>query len=202
MIVKNKKPKSESSVSANEGSPSIEVVGLSKPLRIIRGIGDWAGYVAETLGILGLTIGIVLQLWDVICRNFGFKAADPSWVFDGSSLALIVGALIYVAATRQHLGFTGIAEVMNNKQLKRRLERFTNPLVAGLLIVLAYYGVLLVKDQIHFGGSYSTAFYSPMWIFYAAFPLTCILAAVRWLTRSIKRDGDEEDEQKITPPEV
>jgi TRAP-type C4-dicarboxylate transport system permease small subunit len=171
----------------------------SRTVRIVRAIGDWTGYIAEAFGITGLSIGILLQLWDVLCRNFDFKSLDPSWVSDGSSLALILGALIYVAATRQHLGFTGIAEVMNNKTLKRRLEYVTNPLVSALLIFLAYYGVLLVKDQIHFGGSYSTAFYSPLWLFYAAFPFTCILAAVRWITRSVKRDDDDDDEI-ILPP--
>lgn len=169
-----------------------------KILRVIGGIGDWTAHIAETLGIFGLSVGILLQLWDVLCRNLSFKALDPSWVSDGSSLALILGALIYVAATRVHLGFTGIAEVLNNKTLKRRLEYVTNPAVAALLIVLAYYGVLLVKDQIGFGGSYTTAFYSPLWLFYAAFPLTCILAAIRWLTRSIKRDDD--DDEVILPP--
>jgi TRAP-type C4-dicarboxylate transport system permease small subunit len=167
---------------------------------IVRGIGDWAGYIAEAIGIAGLSIGIVLQLWDVLCRNLDFKSLDPSWVSDGSSLALIIGGLVYVAATKQHLGFTGIAEVMNNKKLKRRLEYVTNPLVAGLLIVLAYYGILLVRDQMHFGGSYSAAFYSPLWIFYLAFPVTCILAAIRWLTRSLKRRGDDEDD--IVPLDV
>jgi TRAP-type C4-dicarboxylate transport system permease small subunit len=171
----------------------------SKILRVIRGIGDWTGYIAETLGIFGLSLGIILQLWDVLCRNFDFKSLDPSWISDGSSLALILGALIYVAATKVHLGFTGIAEVLNNKKLKRRLEYVTNPLVAALLIFLAYYGILLVKDQIGFGGSYSTAFYSPLWLFYAAFPLTCILAAIRWLTRSIKRDDDDDDDVIIPP---
>jgi TRAP-type C4-dicarboxylate transport system permease small subunit len=189
----------------NRGT-EIEVVVMTAQLRgasartakTIRVIGDWAGYIAETFGIAGLSIGIILQLWDVLCRNFDFKSLDPSWISDGSSLALILGALIYVAATRQHLGFTGIAEVMNNKTLKRRLEYVTNPLVAALLIFLAYYGVLLVKDQIHFGGAYSTAFYSPLWLFYAAFPLTCILAAIRWSTRSLKRDDDDDD--LILPP--
>ena len=169
-------------------------------VRVIAGIGDWTGYIAEFFGIAGLSIGICLQLWDVLCRNFDFKTLDPSWISDGSSLALILGALIYVAATRQHLGFTGIAEVLNNKRLKRRMEYVTNPLVAGLLIFLAYYGVLLVKDQIGFGGSYSAAFYSPLWIFYAAFPLTCVLTAIRWLTRSAKRPGDDQDE--IVLPDV
>jgi TRAP-type C4-dicarboxylate transport system permease small subunit len=169
-------------------------------LRIIGGIGDWSAYIAEALGIFGLSLGIILQLWDVLCRNLDFKSLDPSWISDGSSLALILGALIYVAATRVHLGFTGIAEVLNNKTLKRRLEYVTNPLVAALLIFLAYYGILLVKDQIGFGGSYSTAFYSPLWLFYAAFPLTCILAAIRWLTRSVKRDDDDDDDDFIIPP--
>ncbi|MGA7835936.1 MAG: TRAP transporter small permease subunit [Acidimicrobiales bacterium] len=171
----------------------------SKFLRIVRGIGDWTGYIAETLGIFGLSLGIMLQLWDVLCRNLDFKSLDPSWISDGSSLALILGALIYVAATKVHLGFTGIAEVLNNKTLKRRLEYVTNPLVAALLIFLGYYGILLVKDQIGFGGSYSTAFYSPLWLFYAAFPLTCFLAAIRWLTRSIKRDDDDDDDVIIPP---
>lgn len=162
-------------------------------LRVIRKAGDWSGYVAEALGITGLSIGICLQLWDVLSRNLGFGSLDEPWVLDGSSLALVLGALVYVAATRRHIGFVGLPDLINNKTLKRRMQAITNPIVAALLIFLAYYGIQLVTSQVQFGGSYSTSFWSPLWLFYAAFPVTCILAAIRWITRNLGRQQDEED---------
>jgi TRAP-type C4-dicarboxylate transport system permease small subunit len=163
-------------------------------LRRARTVGDWSGYIAEALGITGLSIGIGLQLWDVLARNLGFGSLDYQWVSDASSLGLIMGALIYVAATRHHIGFAGVAELIRNDALRRRLQTFTKPIVAALLVFLAYYGIELVRSQIQIGGSYSVAFYSPLWIFYAAFPVTCILAAIRSITSDIKRSGEDAED--------
>ena len=169
-------------------------------LRRARKVGDWSGYVAEALGITGLSIGIGLQLWDVLSRNLGFGSLDYQWVSDASSLGLIMGALIYVAATRHHIGFAGVAELIRNDALRRRLQTFTKPIIAVLLVFLAYYGIELVRSQMQIGGSYSVAFYSPLWIFYAAFPVTCILAALRSITSDLKRPGEESEDDNS--PEV
>ena len=166
--------------------------------RIARTVGDWSGHIAETLGLIGLTIGITLQLWDVLARNLGFASLDFPWVYDASSMALVMGAFIYLAATRRHIGFAGLADLIRNETLRKRLQMVTKPIVAALLLVLAYYGIELVRSQMQLGGSYSEAFYSPLWIFYAAFPITCILAAIRWLTADLKPPGEPPAEDAIT----
>jgi TRAP-type C4-dicarboxylate transport system permease small subunit len=163
-------------------------------LQRAKTVGDWSGHIAEALGITGLSIGIGLQLWDVLARNLGFGSLDYQWVSDASSLGLIMGALIYVAATRHHIGFAGVAELIRNEALRRRLQAFTKPVVAALLVFLAYYGIELVHTQMQSGGSYSAVFYSPLWLFYAAFPLTCILAAIRSITSDIKGPGEEAED--------
>jgi len=166
--------------------------------RIARTMGDWSGHIAETLGITGLTIGIALQLWDVMARNLGFASLDYPWVYDASSMGLIMGAFIYLAATRRHIGFAGLADLIRSETLRKRLQMVTKPIVAALLFVLAYYGIELVRTQMQLGGSYSEAFYSPLWIFYAAFPITCILAAIRWITADLKPPGEPPAEDAIT----
>jgi TRAP-type C4-dicarboxylate transport system permease small subunit len=166
--------------------------------RIARRVGDWSGYIAETLGIIGLAIGIGLQLWDVLSRNLGFPSLDYPWVYDASSMGLIMGAFIYLAATRRHIGFAGLADLIRNEALRQRLQLVTKPIVAAMLLVLGYYGVELVRTQMQLGGAYSSAFYSPLWLFYAAFPITCILAAIRWLTADLKPPGAPPDEDAIT----
>jgi TRAP-type C4-dicarboxylate transport system permease small subunit len=151
--------------------------------RYLQVIGAVAGYVSETLGLLGLGVGIVLQLWNLIFRNIGLLSVVPGWVSDASTLALVSGALLYAASTRTHLGFEGVARVMGRTKVQDRLDFATMPVVTAFLAILAYAGFQYVSETKQIGGVYSTAFWSPLWQFYLLFPVTFLLTALRWLGR-------------------
>lgn len=160
---------------------------LERPARVAARIftvaGSVAGRIAETLGLLGLGIGIVLQLWQLLFRNIGLLRDLPLWVNDASTLALVCGALIYAAASESHLGFEGIAVAFQRRQLQKRINLVTRPIVAACLIILVYAGFQFAQQSRQVGGVYSTTFWSPLWVFYLVFPIALVLAAVRWLGR-------------------
>jgi TRAP-type C4-dicarboxylate transport system permease small subunit len=135
------------------------------------------------LGLLGLGIGILLQLWQLLFRNIGLLRDLPLWVNDASTLALVCGAVVYAAASETHLGFEGIAVAFKRLELQKRIDQVTKPVVAACLIILVYAGYKYAQQSRSVGGSYSTTFWSPLWVFYLLFPIALALAAFRWLGR-------------------
>lgn len=164
---------------------------LERPVRPIVDtvslLGRIAGGIAETLGLVGLTLGILLQLWQLLFRNFGLLRDLPLWVNDASTLALVCGAVIYAAASQTHLGFEGLAAALRREQLQKHIDMATKPIVTACLAILVYAGYEFAEQSRAVGGSYSTTFWSPLWVFYLLFPVALLLAAVRWLGR---RPGD------------
>jgi TRAP-type C4-dicarboxylate transport system permease small subunit len=160
---------------------------LQRPVRPIVDtvslLGRIAGAIAETLGLVGLGLGVLLQLWQLLFRNLGLLRDLPEWVNDASTLALVCGAVIYAAASQTHLGFEGLATALRRKELQRRIDVATKPIVAACLIILVYAGWEFAQQTRVVGGSYSTTFWSPLWIFYLLFPVALALAAIRWLGR-------------------
>lgn len=163
------------------------ITSLERPARLIARLlgllGRATGGIAETFGLLGLGIGILLQLWQLLFRNIGLLRDLPLWVNDASTLALVCGAVIYAAASETHLGFEGIAAAFKRPELQRRIDQVTKPVVAACLIILVYAGYEYVQQSKSVGGSYSTTFWSPLWVFYLLFPVALLLAALRWLGR-------------------
>jgi TRAP-type C4-dicarboxylate transport system permease small subunit len=149
----------------------------------LRYISWCACRVAEAIGMLGLSVGIVLQLINLVMRDLGLTSSVPTWLNDVSTLALVSGAFIYCAATERHIGFGGVLRLLPEGPLRTWAWRFSQLVTTVLLVVLTVGGVQLVQDQAAVGGSYSSSFNFPIAAFYAIAPLTFGLAALRWLSQ-------------------
>jgi TRAP-type C4-dicarboxylate transport system permease small subunit len=138
---------------------------------------------AETLGMVGLSLGVVLQLINVVMRNLGLTRDVPAWLNDVSTLALVSGAFIYCAATERHIGFGGLLRLLPRGPVRTWVWRFSQLVTTVLLVALTVAGIELVHDQAQLGGSYATSFNFPIAAFYAIAPLTFGLAALRWIAQ-------------------
>jgi TRAP-type C4-dicarboxylate transport system permease small subunit len=140
---------------------------------------------AETLGLIGLGFGIALQLVDLVMRNVGLTSSVPNWLDDGSTLALVNGAFIYWAATDRHIGFGGLVGYIPSLRVQVAIHRIAELIVVSMLVLLTVEGIGLVQSQAALGGSYSSAFDFPLWLFYAVAPFTFAISALRQLRRAL-----------------
>lgn len=138
---------------------------------------------AETLGMAGLAIGIVLQLVNLLMRDAGLTRHVPAWMNDVSTLALVSGAFVYCAATERHIGFGGLLRLLPEGRPRTWMWRSRQIVTTALLIALTVAGIQLVHDQSALGGSYSSSFDFPIAAFYAIAPLTFGLAALHWVSQ-------------------
>jgi TRAP-type C4-dicarboxylate transport system permease small subunit len=151
--------------------------------KALRLVALCACRIAETLGMLGLSLGVVLQLINVVMRNLGLTRDVPAWLNDVSTLALVSGAFVYCAATERHIGFGGLLRLLPEGPARTWVWRFSQFVTTALLVTLTISGIKLVQDQSALGGSYSSSFNFPIAAFYAIAPITFGLAALRYLAQ-------------------
>lgn len=148
--------------------------------------------IVGTFGVAALAI----SMWQVLVRY----AAFPNSLQGGDELAvyLIVWAMLLsssgIVARNGHIR----AELLTPR-LPRKLafviEVFTCVLALVFCLGLTWFGYLITADSLDFGERSLSALRFPMWIYFAALPVSAMLMSLRYLIRIIAllRTGSESE---------
>ena len=150
----------------------------------------------EMLIVVSLVIMVAINFGNVLSRYF----IHASWAFSEELMVILFVYNSFLGASvafkrGAHLGFTVLTDLFP-PSAKRLTIYFSSTLTTGLLLILAWYGIEMVKNQVIFGQR-TPALGMPEWVAGVSIPLGSLLV----ITRVVQSCRCQIKEIQSTPPD-
>lgn len=132
----------------------------------------------ELLIVISLVVMVAINFGNVLSRYF----IHASWAFSEELMVILFVYNSFLGASvafkrGAHLGFTVLTDIFP-PDIKKRVIWFTGSVTTGLLLLLTWYGIEMVKSQVMFDQR-TPALGLPEWVAGVSIPFGSLLIIVR-----------------------